>query len=140
MTETLQPVLNKIIYTAIALFIVVITCQILMEVTTRWLKKTKGRKPTSIRITVMVLATTAIAASFYFLVTKLIMPSTAQGIATNNKAQAIENQKRAEKQQAIQRQLDKTCNFWISEYKKTRTEKDRIHKDNACRDARRQIY
>lgn len=43
--------------------------------------------------------------------------------------------KEQEHQQQVQKKLNETCQFWRSEYNKTRKEVDKIHRDNACKAA-----
>ncbi|MBC6904236.1 hypothetical protein DWB84_01955 [Saccharophagus sp. K07] len=52
-------------------------------------------------------------------------------------ALALENTKESAENAEIQRQRNRTCNFWIQEYNRTRSELDKSHRDVACRDAGR---
>lgn len=63
----------------------------------------------------------------------------AQGaIEQERRRQQTEKQRRdAEQKRSIQKQLNETCNFWTNEYNKTRKEVDKIHRDNACKAARK---
>lgn len=53
-------------------------------------------------------------------------------------SQAVEQITRETKRKRqISDQLNRTCDFWISEYRKTQKALDKAHRDVACRDAGR---
>lgn len=51
-----------------------------------------------------------------------------------------EAKKQREQQSAADKQRTETCNFWIAEYRKTKRELDKIHRDTSCRAAGRSGY
>lgn len=62
--------------------------------------------------------------------------------AERRRAQRQQAEERRQKQQRerernadVQRQLRSTCQFWIAEYRKTRNERDMMHRNEACKNA-----